>query len=259
MSRTRAKLSPFTVIGELLLLGGLGVFGFLLWQPWYTANVVAVAQSHVATNISAQWVNAEPRKFEGEIPVPVPNSDTGVFGILYVPAFGDNWANQLVTNRPMNPVMDDSAFGIAHYQDTALPGQKGNVAFAAHRSGGHITPFRDVDFLRVGDPIFIETADGWFTYRFRSAEYVLPDGVGVLNPMPHIPDIYADQDILTFTTCNPKYWGADERMIAYSVFESFTPRADGPPAELAQVNSNVAESAKSHSNATTHFAARGDH
>jgi sortase A len=34
------------------------------------------------------------------------------------------------------------------------------------------------------------------------------------------------------TSCNPKY-SAAERVIAYSVYDTWFPRASGPPAEIA--------------------------
>ena len=37
---------------------------------------------------------------------------------------------------------------------------------------------------------------------------------------------------MTMTSCNPMF-SAAERIIAYSVFDSFYPRADGPPDEIA--------------------------
>lgn len=243
MNKARKKLNPFTVIGELLLLGGIGTFGFLLWQPWYTGTVVTQRQAALSAEISAQWHNTITDSGSTTEGVPVARSGSdGVFGVMYVPAFGRVWANTLATHTNMNYLLNNGKYGIAHYSTTTLPGQPGNIGLAAHRSGGITSPFHDTDFLRVGDPIFIETADGWYTYRFRDYEYVLPEAVDVLNPFPRVTDAKATDQILTFTTCNPKYYGADERMIAYSVFEGFTPRSAGAPAELRKANPNLAKS-----------------
>ena len=32
----------------------------------------------------------------------------------------------------------------------------------------------EIDELQLGDAIYIETQDGWYTYRFRDLEYVTP-------------------------------------------------------------------------------------
>jgi sortase A len=61
---------------------------------------------------------------------------------------------------------------------------------------------------------------------------VKPTGVGVLDPVPQQDGVAATQRLLTLTTCNPFYSTA-ERIIGYSVFDKFTPRADGPPQEIA--------------------------
>ena len=79
----------------------------------------------------------------------------------------------------------------------------------------------------------IETPDGWYTYRFRTLEYVKPDAVEVLAPVPQETGVSADGQYLTMTSCSPMYSRA-ERIIAYSVFEAFTPRAAGAPLALTQ-------------------------
>jgi len=86
----------------------------------------------------------------------------------------------------------------------------------------------------VNDPIVIETKAGWYTYRFRNLEYVKPDAVDVLLPVPQEQDVHADGRYLTMTSCSPMYFKS-ERIVAYSVFESFTPRADGRPSVLKGV------------------------
>lgn len=248
MGKTRKKLNPFAVIGELLLLGGLGVFGFVLWQPWYTSNVVNDLQENLATTVTTKWQNEQPtapKKAEDGstiLPVPQVRGQGDVFGVLYVPTFGRQWAYQIAGGQLMNPIMDDKNFGIAHYSETGLPGQKGNFAISAHRSGGYTAPFHDIEMLKVGDPLFVETVDGWYTYRFRSYEYVLPDAIDVLQPFPRGTTVDTDNSFLTLTTCNPKYYGVEERLIAYSVFEGFTPRAEGAPKELRKLNPKFTDS-----------------
>ena len=45
-----------------------------------------------------------------------------------------------------------------------MPGEIGNVALAGHRVGKG-SPFLELDTLRPGDPIVLETRDSWFVYR----------------------------------------------------------------------------------------------
>ena len=110
-----------------------------------------------------------------------------------------------------------------------MPGDVGNFAVAAHRTTWG-APFDRIAELHVGDAIVIETEDGWYTYRFRTLEYVHPQrGRGAAARSAGATDAPAGSRYLTLTSCSPMY-SMTERIVAYGVFESFTPRArDRPP------------------------------
>jgi sortase A len=157
--------------------------------------------------------------------------DAQVFGVMRIPRFGADYqvpmAGGVSRARTLDPI------GIGHYPGTPMPGAVGNVAVAAHRTTFG-KPFHRIADLQVGDAIVIETKAGWYTYRFRNLEYVTPHAVDVLQPVPQT-SIRANGKYLTMTSCSPMYFKS-ERIVAYSVFESFTPRADGAPASLAEVS-----------------------
>ena len=48
---------------------------------------------------------------------------------------------------------------------------------------------------------------------------------------PQFPDATPTDRILTLTSCNPKLTAA-ERIIMYSLYDTWYPRAGGPPPEL---------------------------
>jgi sortase A len=125
----------------------------------------------------------------------------------------------------LNPI------GIGHYPGTAMPGGVGNAAFAAHRTTWG-APFGPIADLRLGDSIYIETPEGWYLYKFRSLEYVLPTGVGVIEPVPQLPGVAPTERYITLTSCNPLY-SAAERIVAYGVYETWYPRDQGAPEEIA--------------------------
>lgn len=227
------------MVGELLLLGGIGTLGYLVWQPWYTTTVVAGQNAVIADELSAEWRAQPPAPVEpGVIPVTAVPAAGETFGVLRVPAFGRDFAFRIAEGTDMGQVLNNPELGIGRYETSQMPGQPGgNMAIAAHRSGPATTPFRDVMNLRVGDPLFVETADGWYTYRFRSIEYVLPDQVEVLSPFPWLSGVAGQDQILTLTTCHPKWSGNTERAISYAVLESFQPTADGVPAEFTELTS----------------------
>lgn len=238
--RRRARLSPLTVIGEVLLLTGLGVLGYIVWQPWHTGVTVTAKQTQLSAKDSEAWnrqaEEVPPTPWDGTVPVPAKPAPAEVFAVLHAPAFGTTYANRIAETTDWTTVLNVDDRGIGRYETTQLPGEAGNFALAGHRSGPLINSFREVMNLRVGDPLFIETTDGWYTYRFRDIEYVLPTETDVLKPFPRLQGEPGTDQILTFTTCHPKLSGSDERAIAYSVFEGYQPRSQGPPAELVKLN-----------------------
>ncbi len=249
--RRRRRLSPLTVIGELLMVAGLAVVGYLGWQYWNTEVVVTAKQVELSSEDSARWnaaAAADPTPWDGEIPVVPRSGPAEVFGVLYVPAFGASYANRVAETTDWWTVLNLDEKGIGHYEDTQMPGEIGNVALAGHRSGPLINSFREAMELRLGDALFLETPEGWYTYRFRSVEYVLPTEVDVLHPFPRVEGVPGTDRILTLTTCHPKEAGSDERAIVYAVFESYQPLSDGPPAELLEQNPTM----------EAHQAPRGD-
>jgi LPXTG-site transpeptidase (sortase) family protein len=81
--------------------------------------------------------------------------------------------------------------GAGHIEDTALPGEPGNVAIAGHRD----TIFRALRRASVGDPLDLHTSDRVLHYRVTRTLVVDPDDVYVLDSTP--------QPTLTLVTCYP--------------------------------------------------------
>lgn len=225
------------VIGDLLLTAGVVVLLFVGWQLWIGDAIIGAQFKSEAGALTEEWAAAPATPSpsaspDGSGPVEAPAlaqpGNGEVFGVLRVPRLGPDYQFKLAGGVSASVTLDP--IGIGHYPDTAMPGQQGNFAIAGHR-GSHGAPFADLPSLRIGDAVVVETPDGWYTYRFRNLEYVRPDGVEVLLPTPQQPEVQATDKLITMTTCSPRY-GSTERAIAYGVFESFTPRADGPPASL---------------------------
>jgi sortase A len=225
------------VLGDLLLTAGVVVLLFVGWQLWIGDAIIGAQFKSEARAMTDEWAEAAETPRPSSAPVtsdpaePPALSQPGngeVFGALLIPRLGPDYQFKVAGGVSASVTLDP--IGIGHYPDTAMPGEQGNFALAGHR-GSHGAPFADLPSLRIGDAVVLETRDGWYTYRFRNLEYVRPDGVGVLLPVPQAPEVQATDKLITMTTCSPRY-GSAERAIAYGVFESFTPRADGPPASL---------------------------
>ncbi|KRC61568.1 hypothetical protein ASE14_12040 [Agromyces sp. Root81] len=239
----RPRVSVVGVLGELLLTAGALILLFLGWQLWWNDAIMAGQQSSAASERSSEW-QQEALAAQGETPPPAPADygppvvdateyDNGdAFAVMYVPRFGEDSQRNIAEGYGLD-VLNSFDLGVGHYPQTQKPGEVGNFAIAAHRSayGGGM---HEIEQLQLGDAIYIQTKDGWYTYRFRDFEYVTPETSAVLAPVPHRPDLAPTDRIVTLTSCNPLLSTA-ERIIAYGVLESWQPSAAGAPAEIAPV------------------------
>jgi len=228
------------VLGELLITGGVLVFLFLGWQLWFNDLVAGGQQRSEALELRERWgpeveapAEIDPAAF-GEPVVPAVPADREQFATLYVPRFGADYVRPIAEGVGARAVLN--TIGVGHYPGTQMPGEVGNFAVAAHRTT-HGAPFNRIADLRIGDPIIVETEDGWYTYRFRTFDYVPPSGVEVLNAVPAVAGAESTDRVITMTSCSPMYSDA-ERIIASGVFDSWRPRSAGPPAEVSAALGN---------------------
>ncbi|MDQ4214777.1 class E sortase [Microbacterium capsulatum] len=253
--RPRRGASFTGVLGELLLTAGVVVLLYVVWQMWIGDAIMSAEENGSGHAISQAWAKQP-------APSPPPIEDgTGVPGVpaqytppvmaqpangvpwgaqMRVPRFGRDYNVTIAGGVSRPDTLDHGWIGV--YPESGLPGQPGNFSMAAHRTTWG-KPFNQLDKLRLNDAIVIETSQGWYTYRFRTLEYVAPDSVDVLDPVPQDPALssaeaargQAGEKYITLTACSPLYSLA-ERIIAYGVFESFQPRALGAPASLKAVS-----------------------
>ena len=78
-----------------------------------------------------------------------------------------------------------------HVPGSAMPGERGNAAFAAHRD----TFFRPLQGVRKGDEIAVTTTRGEFRYIVSGTRVVDPSDVSVLRA--------SSEPTLTLVTCYP--------------------------------------------------------
>lgn len=241
-ARPRRRTSVVGVLGELLITVGIVALLYVSWQMWVGDWIIGAEKQKQASALSQSWMTSAPTPAPSVSPSPgatnppapvIPvqtQPDHGqTFGVMFVPRFGSQWQFTIASGTSRTDILDQGMIG--HYADTAMPGDVGNTVYAAHRwtSGA---PFDPIDKLVIGDAIVIQTPDGWYTYRFRTLEYVQASQVEVLLPVPQQVGVAANGRYLTLTSCAPKL-NMLERIIAYAVFEDFTPTSAGPPASLA--------------------------
>lgn len=101
--------------------------------------------------------------------------------------------------------------GAGHYTGSFYPGQNGNILLAGHRNG----IFRNFEYLKTGESIFVETTYGKFTYRVDELRIIEGTDMSIAGD--------AAQEQLTLYTCYPfTYFGnAPQRYVVIcSLIES---------------------------------------
>jgi sortase A len=127
--------------------------------------------------------------------------------------------------------VDAKILGVAvgHVPATALPGQPGNFAIAAHRD----TLFRVLKDIQRGDLVSFEAPNGTYTYKVVATKIVRPTDVSVLRPdggglIPPTQTVSEDgqrNKLLTMITCYPFYYvgSAPKRFIVEAELVGDTP------------------------------------
>ncbi|WP_222267668.1 class E sortase [Modestobacter marinus] len=225
-------------LGELLVTAGLVVLLFVVYEVHVTDLLNDRRQAELAEEVDEAWTR-QPAGASVELVEPPLGEPVAV---LRIPRLGAD--HQRVVLQGTSE--DQLSQGPGHYVGTALPGQQGNLAIAGHRVGKG-SPFLDLDRMRPGDPIVVETAGSWFVYRVLGnpangdvadpsgvpgLHVVRPEEVGVIAPTPGAPGTAASGAYLTLTTCHPRY-SARQRLVVHAVLDgtaiSKADAPDGPP------------------------------
>jgi sortase A len=104
--------------------------------------------------------------------------------------------------------------GPGHYPGTPLPGQRGTVAIAGHRTT-YGAPFRKIDKVKPGDQITVVMPYGRFTYRVERTRIVPPTAVWVTQRVSY--------DRLILSACHPLY-SAAKRIVVFARLIRSAPR-----------------------------------
>lgn len=222
------------IIGELLLTIGLILLLFVAWQLWWTNIAANKAQHDAVTSLTQEFKQAEktdepPTYDPQQPPVSAGAASYGqAYGVVYIPRLGADYQRPIAEGTGTD-VLD--TLGLGHYEGTAEPGGIGNFSLAGHRQTNGAVLDR-IDELQNGDKIYVQTADGYYTYTVYNSHIVLPHQVEVIAPVPNEPGREPTERILTLTSCHPRY-GDTERYIVHAHFESWQPLGAGAPTDIA--------------------------
>jgi sortase A len=104
--------------------------------------------------------------------------------------------------------------GPGHYPATPLPGERGTVGIAGHRTT-YGAPFRRLNGVKRRDRITLTTPYGRFVYRVERTRIVPPTATWVTDRVSY--------DRLILSACHPLY-SAAQRIVVFARLERATPR-----------------------------------
>jgi sortase A len=216
----RALSSVMIVVGAILLIDAAAT---LLWQEPVSAVYAHFEQNALAGKLETlERAPLEPAEKRALAKIPDPSRrlafraralkrhlDEGdAMGRIQIPEVGLSTVFVQGTNS------GDLSKGPGHYPATPLPGERGTVAIAGHRTT-YGAPFRHVDDLDPGDRIDLRMPYGHFTYRVERTKIVPPTELSVIDRVDH--------DRLVLSACHPLY-SAAKRIIVFARLDAAVPR-----------------------------------
>ena len=223
----KAARWTLAIVGDLLVTAGVLLLLFVGWQLWWTDVTANRTQDATVSTLTRDFASPPtPTQTEtGEQPKAVPFGKA--FAIVRIPRLGAGYARPLLEGTSRD-ILED---GIGHYAGTAGPGAVGNFAVAGHRTT-YGRPFHDIDKLRTGDLVVVETKAAYSVYAVKRHEIVRPTDVQVIAPVPDKPGTRPTERWMTMTACHPKY-SAARRYVVFAQLVQTYPHADGlPPGTL---------------------------
>ena len=218
------------LVGDLCLTVGALLLVFVAWQLWWTDVTAGRAQAATVHELSRDFAASDPApggstpSSTTSTPATLPEPAVGkAFAVLRVPRFGADWVRPVIEGTGHDVLQR----GVGHYRGTAMPGAVGNFATAGHRTTWG-RPFHDIDRLRTGDVVVVETTSAYYVYAVRSHRVVDPTDVQVVAPVPNRPGVGATKAWLTMTACHPKY-SAAHRYVVFAELVHTYPRDTGLP------------------------------
>jgi sortase A len=199
-----------TILGVMLLLGGLSCLGWVGYQYVGTNLIAQHAFRTEASRLRAQWMEGRKADPQG---LKEPSTRPGdAIGLLRIPALGDAYEVPILNGTELGVL----AKGVGHYSSTAQPGQTGNFALAGYRVT-HGQPFARLLGLDSGDQIIVETRYATYTYLLDEPPRQLTvkdTDTWVIDPVPGKPQLKPTQALITLTTC-PDLFHSTKRSIGF--------------------------------------------
>ncbi|MGW6917635.1 class E sortase [Kitasatospora sp. NPDC054939] len=241
------------VLGELLVTTGVLLALLVAHALWWTDLTADRHAALAAEQLRRRWsaaapatpaapptggtataAPAAPPTAGADTAAPAPSEADGGIGFLHVPAMGPDYQVLIEIGTDEDTLAEGVAGVYTEPYGSAMPWEpRGNFALAAHRDG-HGAKFHDLDRLKPGDPLVVETRDRWYVYR---VDATLPQtskyDTGVIAPVPTGSPYTGPGRYITLTTCTPVYTSL-HRMAVWGSLVREQPVDPGrtPPPEL---------------------------
>ena len=197
-------------LGQGFVVTGILVLLFVAYELWGTNYWTKRAQGRLRNEFREQIAQTPPRATLPTIPgqpapLPPPEPDA-----VLLPAEGDALARLIIGKIGVDVIVVEGVDaeslrdGPGHYPGTPFPGDDGNFVLSGHRTT-YGAVFHNLDDLREGDRITVETPSGGYDYEVRWSRVVAPTQVDVIDSTAGLKEI-------TLTTCHPKF-SASQRLI----------------------------------------------
>jgi sortase A len=176
-----------TVIGLLMVLGGLGVVGWVGWQYFGTNIVAKQKHTELKQDLRIDWGRG---------------IDADAIGLLRVKRFGSSYEMPIVKGMEDGPL----AQGVGWDTKSVKPGEIGNFVIAGHRVT-HGEPFAKFPDLKAGDTVVVETRTAHYTYKLRNSGTSITVDFTEGWPLWNVPDPdgwgkVATEPTITMVTCS---------------------------------------------------------
>ncbi|MEI6199446.1 MAG: sortase [Actinomycetota bacterium] len=181
------------VLGRTMIAAGLLLLSFVAYQLWGTGIAEGRAQRSLATEFVTQQ--------------PATPDFGGLVGRITIPSIG---VSKFVVAGVR---LADLQRGPGLFPGSPLPGQKGNVAIAGHRTT-YGAPFSRINEIHDKAIITLESRDGTFTYVVNGEPKVISATDTAVTATTD-----AETASLTLVSCYPK-WASSQRIIVVATLDS---------------------------------------
>lgn len=205
--RPRARRS-LTAVGLLLLVAGLGLIGFYVWDAYFNPVMDTRAARQQVDELKREW--AQGRTPSSRIP-------GNAVALIRIPDLGPDFEVAVVTGTTPYALN----VGVGWFEQTAAPGRVGNFAVAGHR--GASGPFVRLLELRAGARIVVETRTATHVYALTGSAADLTvdkSETWVIDPVPvapgsgRTPATEPTRRLITLVTCR-NFFHSAERSVAF--------------------------------------------